>query len=70
MSRVGIGRRRPTIFPSLLERRRRVDQALFAVVMKAYLHGLVISDAHTSPKAAIAAVLSAPAGNDASALPA
>nr|WP_246609106.1 transposase [Nonomuraea rhizosphaerae] len=25
-------------FPSLLERRRRVDQALFAVVMEAYLH--------------------------------
>jgi putative transposase len=27
-------------FPSLLERRRRVDQALFAVVMEAYLHGV------------------------------
>jgi putative transposase len=26
--------------PSLLERRRRVDQALFAVVMEAYLHGV------------------------------
>src|SRR4029077_2397439 len=26
-------------FPSLLERRRRVDQCLFAVVMEAYLHG-------------------------------
>jgi transposase-like protein len=25
--------------PSLLERRRRIDQALFAVVMEAYLHG-------------------------------
>ncbi|WP_392390655.1 transposase [Nocardioides sp. L-11A] len=32
---VGIG-----IFPPLLERRRRVDQALFAVVMEAYLHGV------------------------------
>ncbi|UFS61116.1 IS256 family transposase [Subtercola endophyticus] len=29
-----------TFFPSLLERRRRVDQALFAVVMEAYLHGV------------------------------
>ena len=29
-----------TFFPALLERRRRVDQALFAVVMEAYLHGV------------------------------
>ena len=29
-----------TFFPSLLERRRRIDQALFAVVMEAYLHGV------------------------------
>ena len=29
-----------TFFPSLLERRRRVDQALYAVVMEAYLHGV------------------------------
>src|SRR6187200_1835534 len=29
-----------SFFPSLLERRRRVDQALFAVVMEAYLHGI------------------------------
>ncbi len=28
-----------SFFPSLLERRRRIDQALFAVVMEAYLHG-------------------------------
>jgi hypothetical protein len=27
-------------FPSLLERRRRIDQALFAVVMKDYVHGV------------------------------
>ncbi|MEO6944207.1 MAG: transposase, partial [Lacisediminihabitans sp.] len=27
-------------FPALLERRRRIDQALFAVVMEAYLHGV------------------------------
>ena len=27
-------------FPCLLERRRRVDQALFAVIMEAYLHGV------------------------------
>ena len=29
-----------TFFPALLERRRRVDQALFAVVMEAYVHGV------------------------------
>ena len=29
-----------SFFPSLLERRRRSDQALFAVVMEAYLHGV------------------------------
>ena len=29
-----------TLFPALLERRRRIDQALFAVVMEAYLHGV------------------------------
>ena len=32
--------RQGTFFPALLERRRRVDQALFAVVMEAYLHGV------------------------------
>jgi len=29
-----------SFFPSLLERRRRVNQALFAVVMEAYIHGV------------------------------
>ncbi|MHB1011261.1 MAG: IS256 family transposase [Propionibacteriaceae bacterium] len=29
-----------SFFPALLERRRRVDQALFAVVIEAYLHGV------------------------------
>ncbi|HEX8858035.1 MAG TPA: transposase, partial [Actinomycetes bacterium] len=29
-----------SFFPSLLERRRRVDQALVAVVMETYLHGV------------------------------
>src|SRR5205085_11332423 len=28
-----------SFFPSLLERRRRVDQSLLAVIMEAYLHG-------------------------------
>jgi transposase-like protein len=28
-----------SFFPSLLERRRRVDQSLFAMIMEAYLHG-------------------------------
>ena len=32
--------RQGSFFPSLLEHRRRVDQALFAVVMEAYLHGV------------------------------
>jgi hypothetical protein len=32
--------RQGSFFPVLLERRRRVDQALFAVVMKAYVHGV------------------------------
>lgn len=32
--------RQGAFFPALLERRRRVDQALFAVVMEAYLHGV------------------------------
>jgi putative transposase len=29
-----------SFFPSLLEGRRRIDQALFAVVMEAYVHGV------------------------------
>ena len=29
-----------SFFPSLLERRRRIDRALFAVVMDAYVHGV------------------------------
>ncbi|WP_374935959.1 transposase [Streptomyces sp. SM10] len=29
-----------SFFPSLLERRRRVDQAVYAVVMEAYVHGV------------------------------
>ncbi|HEX7277803.1 MAG TPA: IS256 family transposase [Acidimicrobiales bacterium] len=32
--------RRGSFFPSLLERRRRVDRALYAVVMEAYVHGV------------------------------
>jgi transposase-like protein len=28
------------LFPSLLERRRRIDQALYAVVTEAYVHGV------------------------------
>jgi putative transposase len=31
-------------FPSLLERRRRVDQSLFALIMEAYLHGTSVDD--------------------------
>jgi len=33
-------------FPALLERRRRVNQALFAVVMEAYLHGVSTRKVH------------------------
>jgi len=29
-----------SFFPSLLERRRRIHQALFVVIMEAYLHGV------------------------------
>jgi putative transposase len=29
-----------SFFPSILERRRRIDQALYAVVMEAYVHGV------------------------------
>ncbi len=32
--------RQGTFFPALLERRRRVDEALYAVVMEAYVHGV------------------------------
>jgi transposase-like protein len=32
--------RRGSFFPSLLERRRRIDRALYAVVMEAYVHGI------------------------------
>ena len=32
--------REGTFFPSLLERRRRIDRALFAVVMESYVHGV------------------------------
>jgi transposase-like protein len=32
--------RRGSFFPSILERRRRIDRALFAVVMEAYVHGI------------------------------
>ncbi|GLW04518.1 hypothetical protein Slala05_81480 [Streptomyces lavendulae subsp. lavendulae] len=29
-----------SFFPALLERRRRIDQALYAVIMEAYVHGV------------------------------
>jgi putative transposase len=32
--------RRGSFFPSILEHRRRIDRALFAVVMEAYVHGV------------------------------
>ena len=32
--------RQGVFYPSLLERRRRIDRALFAVVMEAYVHGV------------------------------
>ena len=32
--------RKGSFFPSILERRRRIDQALYAVVMEAYVHGV------------------------------
>ena len=32
--------RQGSFFPSILERRRRIDRALYAVVMEAYVHGV------------------------------
>src|ERR687885_403189 len=32
--------RKGSFFPAILERRRRIDRALFAVVMEAYVHGV------------------------------
>jgi putative transposase len=32
--------RQGSFFPSILERRRRIDRALFAVIMEAYVHGV------------------------------
>ncbi|HEX3565401.1 MAG TPA: transposase, partial [Acidimicrobiales bacterium] len=32
--------RRGSFFPAILERRRRIDRALYAVVMEAYVHGV------------------------------
>jgi len=32
--------RKGSFFPSILERRRRIDQALYSVVMEAYVHGV------------------------------
>ena len=32
--------RKGSFFPSILERRRRIDRALFAVVTEAYVHGV------------------------------
>ncbi|CAL9674272.1 hypothetical protein SUDANB176_07648 (plasmid) [Streptomyces sp. enrichment culture] len=40
-----------SFFPSLLDRRRRIDQALYAVIMEAYVHGVstvsFADDVHT-----------------------
>ena len=43
--------RQGSFFPALLERRRRVDQALFAVVMEAYVHGVSTGKVETQVKA-------------------
>jgi putative transposase len=43
-----------SFFPSLLECRRRVDQALFAVVMEAYLHGVSTRKVDDMVKALVA----------------
>jgi putative transposase len=32
--------RKGSFFPAILEPRRRIDQALYAVVMEAYVHGI------------------------------
>lgn len=49
--------REGSFFPSLLERRRRIDRALYAVVMEAYVHGVSTRKVDDLVKA-----LGAPAG--------
>ena len=43
--------RQGSFFPALLERRCRVDQAMFAVVMEAYVHGVSTRKVETQVKA-------------------
>ena len=43
--------RQGSFFPALLKRRRRVDQALYAFVMEAYLHGVSTRKVETQVKA-------------------
>ena len=43
--------RQGSFFPALLERRRRVDQGLFAVVMEAHIHGVSTRKVETQVKA-------------------
>jgi hypothetical protein len=43
-----------SFFPALLERRRCVDQCLFAVVMEAYLHGTSTREVDDLVKALVA----------------
>lgn len=43
--------RKGSFFPSILERRRRIDRALFAVVMEAYVHGVSTRKVDDSVKA-------------------
>jgi hypothetical protein len=40
MSSCGSRSRATAAFPAVLERRRRIDRALFAVVIEAYVHGV------------------------------
>jgi transposase-like protein len=45
-----------SFFPSLLERRRRVDQSLFAVIMEAYVHGTSTRKVDDIPKSEVSRI--------------
>jgi putative transposase len=47
--------RKGSFFPSILEPRRRIDQALYAVVMDAYVHGVSTPVGPVSPGSLISA---------------
>ncbi len=45
--------RKGSFFPEILEPRRRIDQALYAVVMEAYVHGISTRSPRPPPGAGV-----------------